>query len=252
MSHSLMNDTLSFAQTAGALSLRWFQTTDLNVEEKDDGSPVTIADRTVETELRRLITETYPNDTIIGEEFGETGNHSGRVWYVDPIDGTKAFTQGVPLFSTLVAVWENDEPLAAAIYLPALDETVVAGKDLGCFWNGQPCHVSIQATLAKSYITSSGLEYLPIHLLQELHTTGAHIRTWGDGYGFALVATGRADIMVDYGVSPWDIEPMSLILTEAGGTFSAFDGSSSIHTGTAIGSNGLLHQSFLALLPKDL
>ncbi len=234
------------ARDAGELTLRWYQQAGLQVQAKGDGSPVTEADLAAETRLRELIAERYPDDSILGEEFDDITGHTGRTWVIDPIDGTKAFTQGVPLFATLLALVDEHGPAAGVIYLPGLDECVWAGRGRGAFWNGEPCRVGGRSSLEGAFICTSGLGYWPEVALDRLRASGARLRTWGDAYGYALVATGRAEAMVDPECFDWDVAPISVIINEAGGTFTDTSGVPDWQRGSAIGSNGAVHQELLA------
>jgi histidinol-phosphatase len=245
---ALLDEAVALAREAGALTLRWFRTAGLPVDRKADGTPVTEADRAAERLLREAIARHHPDDTVVGEEEDERVGTSGRRWIVDPIDGTKAFTRGVPLYSNLVAVEDGEGPLLGVINLPALGETVYAGRGLGCFANGERVSVSTTPALGASLVSASGYGNWDDGALLRLKHTGAALRTWGDGYGYALVATGRIDAMVDPEVSLWDVAPMPVILAEAGGRFSAWDGSGSAAGGSGVATNGRLHDELLAVL----
>ena len=170
---------------------------------------------------------------------------TGRTWVIDPIDGTKAFAQGVPLFATLLALIDDHGPAVGVICLPALDECVWAGRGRGTSWDGVPCHVSSRTGLKESYVCTSGLSYWPDRALAKVRAAGARIRTWGDAYGYALVATGRAEAMVDPECFDWDVAPMSVIVTEAGGRFSDTAGLNDWRRGSAVATNGILHEDLL-------
>ena len=245
-------DVVDFAvdatRRAGRLTLDWYQSHSLAVTAKRDGSPVTEADYAAERFLRSEISATYPGDTICGEEEGEVVGDTGRQWVIDPIDGTKAFAQGVPLFATLLALVDDDGPAVGVIFLPALDECVWAGRGHGTRWNGRPCRVSSHASLDESYVCTSGLGYWPEPALQKVRAAGARVRTWGDAYGYALVATGRAEAMVDPECFDWDVAPMSVIIGEAGGRFSDTEGTDDWRSGSAVATNGILHNDLLRFL----
>lgn len=236
---------------AGAFTQHHFRSSDLAVESKGDGTPVTVADQGAEQLIRDAIGEAFPNDTIVGEEFGETlgdAGSSGRQWVIDPIDGTKAFTKGVPLYSNLLAVIDDGEPVLGIVNLPAVGEMLWATKGGGTFCNGDRCQVSEQATLNGSYLMFSGVTGWAPEGLHRLRDLGVLVRTWGDAYGYAMVATGRAEAMVDPIVSLWDIAPIGLIVTEAGGRFTDVGGTARIDGGTGVGTNGLIHDALLAEL----
>ena len=244
----LLERAVAFARRAGELTLPYFRSIELEVEHKHDATPVTDADRGAERLLRELIDEAFPDDAVIGEEEDDKAGTSGRTWIIDPIDGTKAFTHGVPLYSTLLAATDEHGPLLGVICLPALPETVWAGRGRGCFLEGERCHVSDHASVEGAYVASSGLLNWPEGALDAAHAAGAAVRTWGDGYGYALVATGRIEAMIDHEAEVWDLAPMPVIITEAGGTMSAVDGTPNIHTGSGLATNGILHDDLLALL----
>lgn len=215
---------------------------------------VTVADREAEDRLSAGLA-----DILAAPVIGEEATHAdpgllrlidgdGPVWIVDPIDGTKAFSRGVPLYSNLITVIDEHGTLVSAINLPALAELVIAGRGLGCFRNGERCHVSDETVPERCVLTTSGYDYWPEPMLRGALASGMQMRTWGDGYGYALVATGRAEAMVDPVVAHWDVAGMDVILTEAGGRFSALDGSPRTDGGTGIGTNGLIHDDLLAQL----
>lgn len=245
----LVDLAVAWAREAGDHTLDWFRRTDLTVDLKDDGSPVTAADRSAERLLRSRIAGRWPDDTIAGEEESDKVGTSTRTWIIDPVDGTKAFTHGVPLYSTLLAVLDEHGPAVGVIHLPALGETVWAGRGLGCFADGVPCTVSSHGSIDGAYLMTSGLDdYWPPEMLERVIESPAIVRTWGDGYGYALVATGRAEAMIDPLANPWDVAPMAVILPEAGGRFSDLSGEDRHDGGNGLGSNGALHAELLELL----
>jgi histidinol-phosphatase len=245
---TLLDDAVDLLRQAGELTLQWFRDDALDVERKGDGTPVTAADKAAERFLREEIRRRYPDDTIVGEEEETHVGSSGRTWTVDPIDGTKAFTHGVALYCNLLAVDDADGPAIGVINMPALGETVWAGRGLGCFFNGRPTGVSTHDTVESAHISSSSFGHWSDELLLRLRDRHPHLRTWGDGYGYALVATGRIEAMVDPVVAVWDVAPMPVILAEAGGRFSAWDGVTDPARGSGVASNGLIHDELLTLL----
>ena len=247
-------DTVTFAveltREAGLLALEWFGTPDLAVDRKGDGSPVTAADLAVESLMRERLAGVWPDDAVMGEEHQDTAGESGRTWVIDPIDGTKAFTRGVPLFSNLLALVDEHGPAIGVINLPALGETIWAGRGLGAFHNGEPCRVSDHHSIDGAYVCTSETGYWPRPALHALIDSGAEFRTWGDAYGYALVATGRAEAMIDPVAYQWDVAPIAVIIPEAGGRYSSFDGREGADAWTArsgVGTNGLIHDELLAL-----
>jgi histidinol phosphatase-like enzyme (inositol monophosphatase family) len=243
-----LDRAVALARAAGQTTLRWFQAADLEVERKGDGTPVTAADRAAERSIREQLAADFPDDGILGEEEAPVATRSGRRWILDPIDGTKAFTCGVPLYSTLLAHEDEHGIALGDIHLPALGETVWAGRGLGCWTERGRARVSEATTLEGAYVVSSSLSTWSADQQQAVEAAGAILRTWGDGYGYALVATGRVAAMVDPIVEPYDIGPMPVILAEAGGAFSDLSGAGGIEGGSGLGTNGRLHDALLALL----
>ena len=244
----LLNFAVDLARQAGEITLRWFARDDLDVESKADGTPVTAADRAAERFIREQLAEHHPDDTIVGEEEPVHEGSSGRRWILDPIDGTKAFTRGVPLYSTLLALHDEHGPAIGVIGLPALRQMVWAGRGQGAWFDGRPARVSDTPSLDGAYLMSSSYSHWPEPALLAVKRSGAHLRTWGDGYGYALVATGRADAMVDPEVEVYDVAPYPVILAEAGGRFTSVDGNPSAEAGSGVATNGLLHDDLLKLL----
>jgi histidinol phosphatase-like enzyme (inositol monophosphatase family) len=247
---SLLDEAVALAREAGQLTLGWFRSVDLAVDRKGDGTPVTAADRAAERFIRERLAEIHPDDAVVGEEEADTAGSSGRRWIVDPIDGTKAFTHGVPLYSTLLALEDEHGPAIGVIDLPALGETVFAGRGLGCFNNGTPAHVSDRGRLRGSYLTTSGFDYWTEESLNAVRASGLFMRTWGDGYGYALVATGRVEAMVDPIAAPWDVAAMPVIIGEAGGSFTDFTGAARVDGGSGVATNGALHAEVLELVSR--
>jgi len=192
---ALVEHAVHIARDAGELTLHWFRRAGLAVEHKGDGSPVTEADLAAETFMRAELAAAYPDDAVIGEEHADAEGTSGRTWVIDPIDGTKAFTKSVPLYSNLLALVDEHGPAVGVINLPALGETVWAGRGLGAFHNGDRCRVSDHASLDGAYVCTSEFGYWPPADLAAVHAAPVQFRTWGDAYGYSLVATGRAEAM---------------------------------------------------------
>jgi histidinol phosphatase-like enzyme (inositol monophosphatase family) len=247
---SLLDEAVALAREAGRLTLQWFRSIDLAVDDKSDGSPVTAADRATERFVRERLAATHPGDTIVGEEEADLAGSSERRWIIDPIDGTKAFTHGVPLYCTLLAYEDEHGPAIGVIELPALGETVYAGRGLGCFCNGERVQVSTRDRLHGSYLTTSGFDYWTEAALLAARNSRMLMRTWGDGYGYALVATGRVEAMVDPVAAIWDVAAMPVIIGEAGGKFTDFTGTPSIEGGSGVATNGLLHEEVLHIVRR--
>ena len=251
-SHSdFLNFALDTAWQAGRVTLGHFQT-GVAVQRKADNTPLTIADQQAEQKLRQLIERYWPEHNIIGEEYGRTQNSSPYTWVLDPIDGTKSFMCGVPLYANLVALLKDDEPIVGVINLPALNEMVYAVLGEGCFWNGRPAQVSTTKKMEDAVILCSDLDtpaqYGRAEQWQKLVNASYVQRTWGDAYGYTLVATGRADVMVDPIMNLWDIAPMQVIMTEAGGTLTDWQGNDTIHNEESIATNNHLLSDVLALV----
>ncbi|MCP4416349.1 MAG: inositol monophosphatase family protein [Chloroflexi bacterium] len=251
-----LNFALDAAWQAGRITLGHFQT-GVAVQKKADNSPLTIADQQAEQKLRQMIKQYWPEHNIIGEEYGRSQRptrleKSPYTWILDPIDGTKSFVCGVPLYANLVALLKDDEPILGVINLPALDEMVYAVRDGGCFWNGRPAHVSTTSKMEDSIILTSAFNTFAKNnrakQWQKLSDASYEQRTWGDGYGYALVATGRADVMVDPIMSVWDVAPMQVIMEEAGGTLTDWQGKATIHNEESIATNKHLLQDVMTLI----
>ena len=247
----LLEIAVELSQKAGEITLKYFQS-QLVVETKPDASPVTVADREAETYIRETIESRFPRDGLIGEEFGETRAQARRRWIIDPIDGTFSFIHGVPLYGVLIGMEQEDEPLLGVIHLPALNETVAAARGEGCHWRGQRAQVSNTPDLndAVCLTTGTDVESEPglSAALDRLTQAAGPARTWGDCYGYVLVATGRADVMIDPLMHVWDCAPLLPIIEEANGRFTDWQGRRTIRGGNAVASNGLLHDQVLARL----
>jgi len=245
---AILDTAVALLREAGDRTLRWFRSPDLEVVRKEDGTPVTAADRDAERFLRERLAVVFPGDGILGEEEPPSVGTTGRRWILDPIDGTKAFTCGVPLYSNLLALEDEHGIAVGVVNLPALGETVWAGRGLGCWSERGPAHVNDHDSLAGAYVMSSSFDHWPAGSVDALRAAGAVLRTWGDGYGYSLVATGRVAAMVDPVVEPYDIGPMPVIMREAGGRFSDVTGAETIESGSGVSTNGHVHDSLLDIL----
>jgi histidinol phosphatase-like enzyme (inositol monophosphatase family) len=248
---------LGAAREAGQLTLNYFCRSDLAVELKQDATPVTIADRQAEQLLRERIGEKFPGDGILGEEFPEQSGSSGFRWILDPIDGTKSFVRGVPLYGTLIGVEYQSRSVLGVIYVPGLDECVYASVGGGAWYergSAAPtqARVSVRARLSESlFCTSDSAGYRKLGrqpALERLEAAAQLSRSWGDCYGYLLVATGRAELMVDPVMSVWDAAALQPILEEAGGTFTDWKGQPTIHSGEGIATNGKILPEVLSLI----
>jgi histidinol-phosphatase len=243
-----MRAAVDIVREAGELTLRHFRSAALEIDDKADGTPVTAADRGAERLIRERLAEQFPDDSVLGEEEADLHGNSGRRWIIDPIDGTKAFTHGVPLYTNLLAFDDEHGPAVGVINVPALSETVWAGRGLGCFCNGEPARVSDRTDLNGAWAMTSGFGHpWTADLFDAVRGAGLHLRTWGDGYGYLLVATGRVDAMIDPAAALWDVAPMPVIISEAGGRFSATTGDPSPDAGSGLASNGHVHDQLLDL-----
>jgi histidinol-phosphatase len=229
------------ADAADAISLRSFRT-GLAVEQKPDLTPVTEADRAVEAELRLLLSRARPEDAILGEEQGPTGSGPRR-WLVDPIDGTRNFSRGIPVWSTLVALETDGRVRLGVVSAPALGRRWWAERGMGAFADGERVHVSEVARVEDAVLSFALPDQLP-----ELARRAWHARGFGDFWAHMLVAEGAVDVALDVGVAEWDVAAVRVIVEEAGGRYSDFAGEPRLDTGTAITSNGLLHDELLAAL----
>lgn len=249
-SDTLLEAVTEAATIAGRTALAHFKR-GVQVETKADGSPVTIADVSAERAVREWLERRFPNDAVLGEELGDTAG-TGRRWLIDPIDGTKSFVRGVPLWGSMVAVAEGSEVLAGAIFCPAADDLVAAANGLGCYWNGSRCQVSSCDRLSEATMlaTSQNFRYNPARAVPwaTLASQVAVARSWGDCYGYVLVATGRAELMADDRLSPWDLAALIPIIAEAGGVLTDWEGRSSLDATDAVATNALLAGEFRRIL----
>ncbi len=248
---AFLDFALDAAWQAGRITLSYFQN-GVTAERKGDDSPVTIADQNAEKRLRELITQYWPDHGVIGEEFGDQKGTSKYTWTVDPIDGTKSFVHGVPFYSNLIALTDENGPLVGVANFPALNETIYATRGGGCFWNGRRCHVSDVKDMKDAVALTSDIDYSKFkekaRAWQEIVSQTYFQRTWGDSYGYALVATGRAEIMVDPWMAIWDCGPLQVILEEAGGTFTDWKGTPTIYNGESFATNGHLYDDVFKII----
>ncbi len=245
------------AREAGDITLRYFGQDNFEVEWKPDASPVTVADREAEKHLRQRIAEHFPQDAILGEELGEQEGTSGFRWILDPIDGTKSFIYGVPLYGTLIGVEFDERSVAGVIHIPGLDETVSAAVGAGA-WYSRGSAAPRKTNVSKTKSLSEGLfctsdvkgfgERGSADVYERLQASSKFCRTWGDCYGYLLIATGRAELMVDPRMHVWDCAALQPVLEEAGGTFTDWAGTPTIYGAEGIATNGLVLEEALALI----
>jgi histidinol phosphatase-like enzyme (inositol monophosphatase family) len=223
----LLDAAAEVARVAGDVALRHFRA-GVTVETKGDGTPVTVADRAAEQAAREWLDARFPDDGVLGEELGQLRPKARRRWVLDPVDGTKTFVRGVPLWGSMVALLEGDAVLVGAIYCPAVGELVVAAPGAGCWWNGSRAAVSAVGTLADATILTTDERFVDhperAAAWRDLAARTAVSRTWGDCYGYLLVATGRAELMTDPVLSPWDAAALLPVITEAGGVYTDWRG----------------------------
>jgi histidinol-phosphatase len=247
----LLDFAVDLAQGAGEITLRHFGGSFV-AERKADDSFVTIADREAESYLRARIAEAFPNDSILGEEEGERRGSSNQRWILDPVDGTYSFVHGVPLYGVLIGVERAGEPILGVVNIPACGELVYAARQVGCFRNGAPARVSTTGSLDQSLLLSTdfgiGEQYGFETAIESLQRRVHARRTWGDAYGHVLVATGRAEIMLDPVMNVWDCAALLPIVEGAGGTFTDWNGERTIHGGNAISTNGLLFDEVMKIV----
>lgn len=242
-SPALLDFAVDLARGAGDITLHYFRR-GVEADRKSDGSFVTVADREAERYLRSALEKSFPDDAILGEEEGEHSGSSGRRWIIDPIDGTYSFVHGVPLYGVLIGLEIDGQPSLGVVNIPALGDLVYAARGAGCFWNGERAFTSQTSTLDDALLlatdfgtcASYGFGEAAARLQERVRAR----RTWGDCYGHVLVATGRADVMLDPVMNVWDCGALLPIVEEAGGTFTDWRGHRTIHGGSAISTNGVL------------
>jgi histidinol-phosphatase len=253
---TLLDAVQEVARFAGEVALRHFRSR-LAVETKRDGSPVTVADREAERAAREWIEARFPGDGIEGEEFGVTRSEARRRWLIDPVDGTKTFVRGVPLWGTLVAVVEGEHVVAGAAYFPGVGEAIAAAPGEGCWWNGERASVSSVSDVAGATVLCTDERFAhdisgrQRNRWQALAARAAVSRTWGDCYGYLLVATGRAEAMVDGRLGTWDAAPFLPIVEEAGGVFTDWTGRRTIFGQSAVATNAALAGAVRTILAES-
>ena len=242
------------AHAAGKVALAYFDT-GVAVETKPDQSPVTIADRSAEQVLRKHLQARFPHDGYLGEEFGDTPGKSGYRWIIDPIDGTRSFIRNIPIWATLLGLEFNGEMIAGIAYIPAWHQTFRALRGDGCYRDERRIRVSDVAQLDKALISYSSFGFFKTagrqHSFAELLAGTERSRGYADFYGFVLVAQGSVDIMVEHGVHIWDVAGLKVLVEEAGGAFTDWDGLPSIDRPDVLASNGKIHAAALEILRRE-
>jgi histidinol-phosphatase len=251
-----LRDYLDFiietAYVAGRQTLAYFQT-GVQADFKADNSPVTIADRKTEELVRSRIEQRYPGHAIVGEEFGlkESVGASHR-WIIDPIDGTKSFMRGIPLYAVLIGLEIEGVVQVGAAYYPAMDEMLAAATGEGCWWNGRRARVSQLPSLSQAWVTCTDpggfAQARRAAEWERVQQAAYHRGGWSDAYGYLLVATGRAEVMLDPVMAVWDCGPFPPIFKEAGGYFGDWKGQETIYGNEALATTQTLLPEVLALI----
>jgi len=250
-----LNFAKQLAYRAGRITLGYFNT-GVRPDYKDDDSPVTIADREAERLIRERIEQRFPRHAIVGEEHGEkAGQESEMRWFIDPIDGTKSFIRGVPLYSVLIGLEIAGRVEAGVAYFPALDEMLSAGSELGCRLNGRRVRVSHVEDFAKGVMSFTDINNFAKHgraeAFQRLAGACYFRAGWGDAYGYMLAASGRVELMLDAVMSAWDCGPLPAILREAGGYFGDWQGNETIYAGEGLATSQVLLPQVLRLVEGE-
>jgi histidinol-phosphatase len=251
---SYLDFAVETAYLAGRLTLGYFQT-GVQADFKADDSPVTIADRKAEELIRARIEKHYPHHAIVGEEYGadENANASHR-WFIDPIDGTKSFLRGVPLYAVLIGLEIEGCVEVGVACFPALGELIAAASGQGCWWNGRPARVSEISSLEQATVVFSDVASFSERGRSEAWRRikrSTYFRAgWGDAYGHSLVATGRAELMLDPAMHVWDCAPFPPILKEAGGYFGDWQGNATIYGNEAMSTSQVLLPEVLTLIQE--
>ncbi|WP_026871931.1 histidinol-phosphatase [Inquilinus limosus] len=216
----------SLADAARPAALRWFRT-GLAVEDKPDASPVTLADRSVERQMRQMIADRYPEHGILGEEHGREGLDRDLVWVLDPIDGTRAFIAGIPLFGTLIALTRGGRPLVGVIEMPALGERFVGHAGHPTLANGKPCHTRDCGGLGNAILSTTAPEMftgVSAAVFERLAGAVKYRRYGCDCYAYALIALGCIDVVIERGLQPYDFMALVPVIEGAGGVITDWQG----------------------------
>lgn len=252
---NLLEFAVEVAWRAGRVTLAHFQT-GIAAETKADASPVTVADREAEHLARELIEARFPRDGILGEEFGATRPDAARRWILDPIDGTRSFVRGVPFYGVMLALEEGGDAVLGVLHFPALGETVYAARGEGCWWDGRRARVSAVDRLEDAVVLTTDVENIEARGFgagwERLRRRVSFVRTWGDCYGHALVATGRAEAMLDPILSPWDAAALRPIVEEAGGVYTDWTGNPTHLGESGVSTNAALSAEVRRLLREDV
>jgi histidinol-phosphatase len=248
----LLDVATEAAYVGGRRTLAYFNA-GVGVESKADATPVTIADREAEVVIRELLAKHFPDHAILGEEHGRSAGNPDYTWIVDPIDGTKSFIHGVPLYGTVVGCVVKGEPRIGAVYLPPLGDMMCAAEGMGATWNGRRARVSDINTLSEATLLAGSITRA-IRRSDAYERLAGQVklnRGWGDVFGYMLVATGRAEIMLDPTISIWDIAGVAPIIREAGGYFGNWKGESTIEGPDAAACNAGIRDVVLDVLKSE-
>lgn len=253
-----LRSTLDFATDlayrAGKITLGYFNA-GVRPDYKADDTPVTAADRAAETFIRHELEKHFPAHAILGEEFGETGGQSQARWIIDPIDGTKSFMRGVPLYAVLIGLELDGVVRVGAAYYPGTDEMLCAADGEGAWWNGRRAHVSTESSLERAWVCFTNVRNMGRHGRNEawerINARAYAARGWSDAYGYLTVATGRAEVMLDPIMADWDCGPFPVIFREAGGYFGSWDGREGHLFKEALACNAALLPEILKLIRGD-
>lgn len=250
----LLDFATELAYDAGRLTLGYFGRSreSLGIEHKPDTSPVTLADREAEALIRRRIAARYPEHAVVGEEYGDDAKTATHRWIVDPIDGTKAFVRGVPLYGVLVGLEVEGCVEVGVANFPALNELCAAATGLGCTLNGREVRVSETKSLLESTVgftdIASFARYGRAEAWERISSAAYDRRGWSDAYGHMLVATGRMEAMLDPIMNAWDCGPFPVLLREAGGFFGDWSGTETIYGDEALSTTRALLPELLKLV----
>jgi histidinol-phosphatase len=243
------------ANRADAIALRWFGEPRLRVDDKSDGSPVSEADRAIEAMARDVVASGWPGLGVLGEEEEDTPSSSGTRLIIDPIDGTRNFVRGIPIFASLLAIEQDGALVAGVVSAPALRARWRASRGGGAFRDDRRLHVSAIGDLARAHLFHADLsgraEAAPPERLQPIFRRVLRTRGFGDFYQHMLVAEGAGEIAIDPKMQPWDIAAVKIIVEEAGGRSTSFQGEDTMHGGALLSSNGLLHDTVIAALSRE-
>jgi len=250
VSQKALDAAVEAARAAGAIALKYFRGR-FEVTLKPDATPVTQADREAERAIVEILGRAFPDHGVLGEEFGGHGSTEVR-WIIDPIDGTKNFVRGIPVWATLIGLEERGEITVGVIHNPVTGELYTARRGGGAFLNGERIRVSAIAELGGATLVHAGLglfrEAGRWESFVRLVDATERQRGFGDYSGYGLVAEGKAELYLEVDLKPWDLAPCKILVEEAGGRFSDLDGRPTIYSGTALATNGRLHDAALALL----